>query len=88
METLIALTREVCTYYKDDKSYPSIVTSELVKKELYYVSIVRYHEHQGQGKEVILKSTGVSLAGCYKQLLDDFRALIRGRDETQLVEGV
>lgn len=73
MESLIKV---VCATFANDPTSPSIVLSYLQDREVYYGSVVRYHERLAQAKEVIVKTTHETLDGCLARLAGEFGAWI------------
>ena len=54
-----ALNQAISSYYRNDYSAPSLITSYLPKKGEWYFSIVRYSLKFGQGKFVVMNGKGV-----------------------------
>jgi hypothetical protein len=73
-EALQNAIKMICKFYKNDLSSPSIVLSYLPDMT-YYVSIVRYTERLGQGKQVIAKARNVDMYAALESALLEWIAV-------------
>jgi hypothetical protein len=69
------LTKAAVSYFELDPSKPSIATSWLGEEKGWYMSVVRYHQRFGEGKEVFVKAMHKEYAVCLQQLAEAFQEL-------------
>jgi hypothetical protein len=67
---LARLAKAVSYVYRDDKTAPGVVVSEL--KKGYYCSVVRYSQAFAKGKQVVCNARGTDLPGTLKELANKF----------------
>jgi len=71
-DLLLKLTDAVCFKFKADPTHPSIIVSRV--KQGYYVSIARYAKPFGKEKQVLCKSTQVTLDDALNNVAKQFLA--------------
>ena len=70
MNTLQTLVKKACELYKDDTLAPSVVTSWLESKALWYVSIVRWRGPRNEmTRQVLFGVTNTDLEAAYTEAL-------------------
>lgn len=70
MNTLQTLVRKACELYKDDTLAPSIVTSWIENKSVWYVSVVRWRGPRNEmTRQVLFGMTEPDLEVCYTEAL-------------------
>lgn len=72
------LVLSVVAAYPDDPSKPSVVMSYV--DDRFYMSVVRYRERFGQGKQVVCKATGETLDAAAEELRRKHDKLMAGRE--------
>lgn len=70
METLQKLVKHACELYGTDTLAPSIVTSWVTNKSVWYVSVVRWRGPRNElQRQVLFGVTDANLEACYTEAL-------------------
>lgn len=67
------------------KTAPSVVSSWLEDKKVYYASLVRYNEAFGRGREVIIATTHEDLETAFRNLAERFLVIL-GKGPTTAID--
>lgn len=73
-----SLNQAISSYYHLDPSAPSLISSFLATKNVWYFSIVRYSQRFGQGKIVVLNANGPDYVSGLKSLASGWIKSIGG----------
>lgn len=68
--SLEPLVKKACELYAEDTLAPSIVTSWLSSRGVFYVSLVRWRGPRNEmTRQVVLSASDASLEACYAEAL-------------------
>jgi hypothetical protein len=81
------LIKALCEYYVSDLTAPSVITSWLSEKKLWYVALHRFNGPFAQGREILFNTVNPDFEEAIKDVSQKFLVLIgRGPAVQHLVE--